>query len=44
LETEYPEKFKELFSINKLEQFWVGAEKTGDDRLVGHPMKTFPNW
>ena len=44
LETEYPDKFKDLFSVDKLEEFWVGAEKTGDDRLVDHPMKTFPNW
>ena len=32
LEKEYPNKFKELFSIDDLEGFWAAAQATGDDR------------
>lgn len=32
-------KFETIFPLELLEQFWDQAEKTGDDRLQGHPMK-----
>ena len=44
LATQYAEQFAKLFSTADLEAFWRAAEKTGDDRFSGHPMKSNKNW
>ena len=31
--------FNKLFPLDCLESFWAQAEKTGDDRLINHPLK-----
>ena len=33
-------KFEAIFPLEMLERFWEQAEKTKDDRLEGHPMKS----
>ena len=40
----YADKFSALFSTECLEQFWKGAEQTGDDRLRGHPITLKKDW
>ena len=43
---QYPEVFFHLFSFGKgnLADFWKGVAKSGDDKLVGHPMKETKGW
>ena len=37
------DNFNQLFPLEDLEGFWTLAEKTGDERLLHHPMKV-QNW
>ena len=41
-----PDIFFDLFSFGKgnLADFWKGVAKSGDDKLVGHPMKETKGW
>ena len=36
--------FDKLFPLDCLENFWAQAEKTGDDRLINHPLKKGKSW
>ena len=40
----HPQRFESMFGVSKLVDFWDGALKTNDDRLVGHPMRSKPDW
>ena len=42
----YPSYFHELFSLGKgdLEKFWAGVEKSGDDKIINHPMCLEKHW
>ena len=42
----YPSYFHELFSLGKgdLEKFWAGVEKSGDDKIINHPMCLEKPW
>ena len=42
----YPIVFYQLFSFGKgkLREFWEGVAKTGDDKLIGHPMTLEKGW
>ena len=42
--TAYEDQFAKLFSTEDLEKFWTSSESTGDDRLMGHPMKARKDW
>jgi hypothetical protein len=44
LATGHPQRFESMFGVSKLVDFWDGALKTNDDRLVGHPMRSKPDW
>ena len=44
LATTYADQFAKLFSTEDLEKFWTSSESTGDDRLMGHPMKARKDW
>ena len=34
----YPSFFEDSMSLKHLEKFWLQVEKSGDDKLLGHPM------
>ena len=42
----YPTVFYQLFSFGKgkLREFWEGVAKTGDDKLIDHPMALEKGW
>ena len=40
----YAVQFAKLFSTQHLHAFWDACEKTGHDRLRGHPMKKKRDW
>ena len=42
----YPELFHQAFCLEKgsQEDFWQGVQKTGDDKLEGHPMSLEKDW
>lgn len=42
----YPILFHQLFNLGKgnLAAFWQGVKKTGDDKLVNHPMSLEKDW
>jgi hypothetical protein len=44
LSNNYGDQFSSMFDIQNLAKFWTDAEKTLDDRLVNHPMKSDPQW
>jgi len=42
----YTELFHQAFCLEKgsQENFWQGVQKTGDDKLEGHPMSLEKDW
>ena len=40
----YPSFFEDSMSLKHLEKFWLQVEKSGDDKLLGHPMTLEKAW
>lgn len=40
----YPSLFHELFDLGNQAAFWQGVRKTGDEKLVNHPMSLEKDW